>query len=476
MAFRYQRLTRALLDDIQKGRWQAGDMLPSVRQLMQRLQLSRATVLHALGELEAQGWVEAQPRRGYFVNPRPAKAPTATPSSLEAAPRLLSIDDVVHDVMLKGAAFDLLPAESRFDAKPPAIELLHRAISRAMRHTKGAQHQHYEDPAGLPELRDTLAHRLRQQGCTSQAADIVVTHGCQHALLLALKSCTQPGDVVAVESPGYFGTLQLLQELGLKVLELPCDPATGLNPADVAKALTQWPITALVLTPSFATPTGALMPLEARLALAALAKQHRLTLIEDHIYAELSFSSAPLPPMLALAPEHTLLCSSFSKSLSRDLRLGYVAGPAFTKRLAQLKQITSLASNRLIEQGLDEFIRRGDYDRHLRREQQSLRVQRNALLDLLAQHFSDCHHRVPDGGLCLWLNLEPELDTLALYQRARQEGIMITPGPMFTSQQGLYRHCLRLSFAHPWSGPRRQALARLRVLVDGLKRGGKSEI
>lgn len=476
MSFRYQQLANTLLNDIHQGRWQAGDMLPSVRQLMQHWQLSRATVLHALSELELQGYIHAQPRRGYFVNARDSQAHNNAQQTPEAAPRLFSINDVVHDVMLKGAAFDLLPSESRFDTRPPALELLHRAISRAMRHGKGAQHQHYEEPAGLLELRETLASRLRQQGTNTVASDITVTQGCQHALLLALKSCTQAGDVVAVESPGYFGTLQLLQELGLQVLELPCHPITGLAVAEVADALTRWQIKALVLTPSFATPTGALMPLEARQQLAQLAKQHQLTLIEDHIYAELAFNGETLPPMLAFAPQHTLLCGSFSKSLSRDLRLGYITGPAFSKRLPHLKQITSLASSRFIEQGVDDFIRRGDYDRHLRREIQTLRVQRNALVELLQRTFEDGQYSIPEGGLCIWLSLNPHIDTLALYQQARREGIVITPGTMFTSQPGLYRHCLRLSFAHPWSAPRRQALMRLKTLCQQLSSGEISEI
>lgn len=463
--FRYQQLMQQLRSGIESGRWQHGDMLPSVRHLMAEKQLSRATVLHALAELEQSGLIKAEPRRGYFVVPQLSVATTPPSQHPETKPHLFSSDELMQDVMRQGAAFDLLPEAGKYDETGAEQALLHRAINRAMRHSRGLSHQYYDVPQGTESLRQLLSSRLRQQGCNYVAEDLIITHGCQHALFLALMSCTSAGDVVAVESPGFFGTLQLLQQLGLKVLPLPCDPETGLQPDDVEKALQLWRIKALVVTPSFSTPTGACMPEDARRALVALAQKHEVTLIEDHLYSELDFHGVNHTPLASLAPEQVILCSSFSKTLSRDLRLGFVASATSSQQLTHLKQVTTLANSRFIEQGLESFIADGSYDRHLQRLRRKLRVQCHDLQTLLKASFTGSYFSQPKGGLCLWLAFESNVDVMQLYQQARTMGIILTPGPMFTSQPLMYRNCIRLSFAQPWNPARRKALSKLKHLL-----------
>lgn len=458
--YRYRQLAKQIRCDIQQGRWQPGDQIPSVRHLMALHQMSRATVLHALRLLEQEALVLARPRRGYFVNlPVPESHPPGSPPVV--APRLFDIDDVVQDVMRHGAVFDLYPQASPEGGDKWVPDTLQRALGRALRQQKERIHTYYDEPEGYYELRDVIALRLRYQGCQTVADDIVMTQGCQHALLLALQSCTQAGDTVAVESPGYFGTLQLLQALGLRVLELPCHADTGLDMDALADALQHWPIKALVISPSYATPLGSCVPLSARYRLAELARRHNMMIVEDHIYMELGWDDEHRPPMLSLVPECVILCSSFSKSLSRSLRLGWVVGPSVHDRLLHLKHITVLAGNRFIEQGMADFIQSGEYDRYLRRFTHQLNLQKNALLTLLHQHYPETHFSHPKGGLCLWWRLNRDVDTLALYHQARQHGIVITPGIMFTTQ-ALYQQCLRLSFAHPWTLERRRALIQLK--------------
>ncbi|ODC04800.1 hypothetical protein BFW38_15940 [Terasakiispira papahanaumokuakeensis] len=459
--YRYRQLAKQIRDDIQQGRWQPGDQIPSVRHLMASHQVSRATVLHALQLLEQEALVLARPRRGYFVNsPVPEFHPSASPPVV--APRLFDIDDVVQDVMRHGAVFDLYPQAAMPEGGDKWVpDTLQRALGRALRQQKERIHAYYDEPEGHYELRDVIAQRLRYQGCQTVADDVVMTQGCQHALLLALQSCTQAGDTVAVESPGYFGTLQLLQALGLRVIELPCHADTGLDMDALADALQHWPIKALVISPSYATPLGSCVPLSARYRLAELARRHEMMIVEDHIYMELGWSDEPRPPMLSLVPERVILCSSFSKSLSRALRLGWVIGPSVHSHLLHLKHITVLSGNRFIEQGMADFIQSGEYDRHLRRFTHQLHLQKNALLRLLHQHYPETQFSHPQGGLCLWWRLERNVDTLSLYHQARQHGIVITPGIMFTTQ-ALYHQCLRLSFAHPWTLERRRALLQLK--------------
>ncbi|PXF30092.1 hypothetical protein WH50_17185 [Pokkaliibacter plantistimulans] len=466
-SFRYRHLANTFRDSIQRGIWLAGDRLPSVREVMSEHNLSRSTVLHAYTLLEAEGLITARPQRGYFVS-----GPTAMPDAPlhrtpVSQPRLLSLEEVINDVMMQGAAFDLLPEQGQVDEAPLELEALHRCVGRALRQQKGLQHQYYDEPDGLPALRDILAQRLRKQGCHVNQDDVTITSGCQHALLLALMSCTRPGDVVAVESPGFFGSLQVLQQLGLQVLELPCDPLSGLDLDSLEQALRQWPIKAMVVTPTYATPTGSCMPADQRLRLIRMARQHSMVLIEDHIYGEMGLNASPPAPLFARDPDNVILCSSFSKSLSRDLRVGWVVNRKRHGEFSRLKRITTLANSRFIQQGLVDFIQNGDYDRHLRRYLQRLRHQRNGLAELLGSVFPGCSFTLPEGGLCLWLALPEHTDTMAIYATARQQGVVITPGAMFTTQPDLYRHYLRLSFAHPWNQHRRQALQTVARLVAG---------
>jgi DNA-binding transcriptional MocR family regulator len=466
--FRYRQLEDWLLQGIYTQRWRAGERLPSVRLLCRQQGLSKATVQHALHRLEAQGLIEARPRAGYFVVP-PARHPltaapidalTAAPAPLRIeAPRPVSAGDLFLDIMQRGAAFDLLP-DPGGDALPPAIVALNRALGRALRRQRGAAHQYYDDPAGDPGLREQLALHLARRGWPAGPEQLCITAGCQHGLFLALLACCQKGDVVAVESPGFYGVLQLLEQLQLQVVEVPSSPVSGMDMDALAAVLQRWNVKACVVSPAFATPTGALLPAAARQQLLALAEQYDLAIIEDDIYADTAFVRAPDPLRALDRSERVILCGSLSKSLSRDLRLGWISGARWHGQILRLKLVTQLASSRSLQQGVAAFLRDGDYATHLRRQAEALR-QQCAQLRTAIQGWPGVNRcSAPQGGLALWVELAPGIDTLRAYPQALAQGLVITPGPLF-SVAGQFRHCLRLSFAHPWNPARRAALAQL---------------
>lgn len=182
-----------------------------------------------------------------------------------------------------------------------------------------------------------------------------ITSGCQHALFLALKACCKAGDLVAVESPCFYGTLQLLEFLQLRVLEIPSTPAKGMQLDLLENALERWSIQACIITPAFATPTGALMPKAQQQRLLELAEQQDFAIIEDDIYRELSFYQR-LTPLKAIDTNgRVILCGSLSKTLSRDLRLGWIEAGRWHTQVLQMKLVTQLASSRFMQQGVTEF-------------------------------------------------------------------------------------------------------------------------
>ncbi|WP_430461455.1 PLP-dependent aminotransferase family protein [Thalassolituus sp. LLYu03] len=481
--YRYQQLQHELLQLIHSQRVPPGARLPSVRSLCEQHQVSKATVLHALQRLEAQGLIEARPKSGFYVRHSgvadgPAvdgsavngagqqrnKAGKSAPRNTLQPPQPVTVPDLLYDIMRRGAAFDLAPApQERTDASPGVVAL-NRAIGRALRRARGDSALYYDEPAGLPDLREQLAQRLNSRGCALSTDDLCITAGCQNALFLALMACCQPGDVVAVESPGFYGVLQLLEQLGLQVVEVPSSPLTGLNTDALADVLKRWPVRACVVSPSFSTPAGALMPKAARERLLALASDYDLALIEDDIYADTAF--CPLPdPLKANDPEgRVMLCSSFSKTLSRDVRIGWIAGGRWQARIVQLKLVTQLASGRALQQGLADFLADGSYGAHLRRQHYRLQTQRDQLLATLAQWSQPLTTNVPQGGLTLWAALPPGVSSRTLYQQALADDVVITPGVLFSVSHRFDDH-LRLSFAHEWTAPRLAALTRLGQLI-----------
>ncbi len=461
--YRYQELESWLLQGIAEQRWRLGERLPSIRALCEQHRLSKATVQHALQRLEAQGLIEARPKAGYFVvlQPLAARAPRSL-ARLEA-PRPATVSELFLDIMRRSAAFDLLPELHAGDV-PPGVVALNRAIGRALRRQKGGDHQYYDAPAGDMALREQLALHSARRGWPVTPEQLCVTSGCQHALFLALMACCRKGDVVAVESPGFYGVLQLLEQLELQVIEVPTSSDSGLDIDALEAALERWDIKACVVSPAFATPSGALMPLPARQRLLALAEQFDLAIIEDDIYADTAFVQVPDPLKALDTTDRVILCSSFSKSLSRDLRLGWIAGGRWHDRILHLKLVTQLASSRYLQQGLADFMRDGSLAAHLRRQRGELRMQRDRLIAALRAWPCDIRVSAPQGGLAVWLELPQSVDTLNAYPVVLGQGVVITPGPLF-SVSGQFRNCLRISFAHPWDARRIEALNRLVVLL-----------
>lgn len=469
--YRYQQLENWLREGIAGQRWRVGERLPSVRQMCKERQLSKATVLHAYQRLEAQGLVEARPKAGYFVLPAVLRSDQALVVGADiSAPAPVTVNEVVMDIMTRGAAFDILPqipTEHHTGLNNSVgIVGLNRSIARALRGQSFTAHHSYDEPAGDAGLREQLAQRYRRQGCERVAADFCITAGCQQSLFLALMASCQRGDVVAVESPGFYGVLQLLEQLGLQVVEIPASPLSGIDIEVLERALEQWNISACVVTPAFATPTGATLQAGARQKLLVLADQYDLAVIEDDIYGDLGFFNRPEPLKTEDKSNRVILCGSFSKSLSRDLRIGWIDAGRWSPQVKRLKLVTQLASSRFVQQGIADFIKEGGYESHLRRQREQLRKQRDQWVGFLDQHWSEeIRFNVPEGGLAIWLQLSEDVDTLSAYGQALQQGVVITPGSLFSVTDS-YRHCLRLSFLHPLSAARQVALKTIAGLLS----------
>ncbi|MBU4321885.1 MAG: PLP-dependent aminotransferase family protein, partial [Gammaproteobacteria bacterium] len=316
--------------------------------------------------------------------------------------------------------------------------------------------------AGRPALRQAVAQRALQLGCALDASDIVITASCTQAVSLCLRAVTQPGDVVALESPTFFGYLDLIESLGLRVLEIPTHPATGLSLPALELALDTQPVKAVLAAPTLSNPLGSVMPLAAKQRLVRLLAQRRVPLIEDVVFNDLLSGDERRKAAKSWDTEgNVMVCGSFAKTLTPGIRLGWVEAGRWRDAVATHKRLQGAATNVVLEEALADLLTQGSYEAHLRRLTASMRQRRHEARHLIAHHFPP-GTRVsnPPSGDTLWLELHPAIASMDLFKRCASEGITFGPGELFTATDR-YRNCLRLNFSGPWNTVTMQALARI---------------
>ena len=462
--FKYQQLADQLKQKIIEEKWQPNTKLPSIRALAKQHKLSIISVQKALIALESSETIYVKEKSGYYVK-EPKKVIEQTKPRKLTQPKIVNVPDIFFEIMEHSAAFDISPHTYNKDQPQNHIIVLNRHISRALRQQPQNKALYYSEPSGNRDLRQQICEHYVNRDLHVSPDQICITSGCQNSLFLALLSTCQAGDIVAVESPAFYGVLQLIQHLKLKVIELPSSYTQGLDATTLQEAAKRWSIKACIVTPSFATPTGALIPIEQKKHLVDVANAHQITLIEDDIYGDLGFQ-ARVPPLKKFDTQgQVIVCSSFSKSLSRDLRVGWIIASDNINKIAHLKLVNQLSNSQAIQQGLTTFLKEGYYERHLNQYRRTLLRQRDQLTQALSKYWQfPIRYTVPDGGLALWIELPDKIDTLDLYAKAREEEIILTPGLLFTSRKGFHNN-LRLSFAHPIAGKRLDAFKRLGEII-----------
>jgi DNA-binding transcriptional MocR family regulator len=295
---------------------------------------------------------------------------------------------------------------------------------------------------------------------------VVITNSCTESFNLCLRAVTKPGDVVALESPTYLVLLQVIEDLGLKALEIPTHPRTGISVEALELATRNGAVKACALIPNASNPLGCIMPEESKRRVAQLLAERNVPLIEDDVYGDLCFEGTrPWPIKSYDTSGNTLLCSSFSKTISPALRLGFVAAGRRFAEIARLKTVSSGVTGPMQQAALAEFLEGGGYARELRRARRTYAAQVARMADAVAEYFPhDCSMSRPQGGFVLWVELPKQVDALALHEDAVAEGIAFVPGQLF-SAAGRYRNYLRLNCGNPWNDAIDAGIRRLGELV-----------
>lgn len=458
----YQQIAGQLAELVRNGTLARGEKLPSVRALARQHGVAQSTVVQAFHWLEDARLVVARPRSGFFVAPRPAALPEPQASRARSRPREVSVDWLGQRILGR----EQIPGLLSFSSGTPGPDMLNtdrvrRAVTRAVQ-----RHRHllcaYPSATGQEEARRALARYAVGLGCTLDPANVIVTSGCMDSIGLCLRAVTQPGDVVAIESPTHFSFLEVLQSLHLRALEIPTHPRHGLSLDALQLALDTQPVKAVLLVPTLSNPLGACMPQTERRRLAQMAARHGIAVIEDAIYNDLAEPDEARRTVKSYdATGHVMLCDSFSKTLAPGLRLGWVEAGRWSERVRAIKDLQSGGQSAVLELALADLISQAGHAAAMRQ----LRAQAAARLEqarhAIAAHFpSGTRVSDPPGGLLLWLELPRGLDAVRLHEACLAQGILIAPGTVF-SASGRFRNCLRIGMGGDWTPQHLPALCRV---------------
>ncbi|MDB5959542.1 MAG: PLP-dependent aminotransferase family protein, partial [Massilia sp.] len=431
---RQRLLHECLRAAIRDGTLAAGTRLAASRTLAQELGVARNTVLYAYEQLASEGFVSTD-RRGTVVAAVGAVVDAGAALSVaSAAPQLRTLTPApglsqrVRDLRAVAGPADrmgaFVPGVPALDHFP--IALWRRTLERAQRAMSLVQ-LNYGDAAGEPQLRAAIADHLRaSRGVLCDASQVFITDGTQSSLDLCMHALADAGDTIWLENPGYGGALAAARAAGLQVAGIDVDDE-GIAPVDQDWLLR--PPRLVYTTPSHQYPVGSVLSLRRRHALIAAARTAGALIIEDDYDSEFRHDGAPLHAMQGLAPDAPVIyLGTFSKTMFPSLRLGFVVVPhSLAAAFAQMRAQSS-ARGRVAEQmALADFLRSGQFARHLRRMRRLYRQRRDALVAALNRHLGAVAS-VHGGSAGMHLSLrlkDARIDDVAIASQALAYGIAV---------------------------------------------------
>lgn len=459
----YKTQADSLEHQIRGGLFSPGARLPSIRGFSRSQGVSISTSIRTFQELERRGIIQSLPRSGYFVLASAEQADLPDAGSSCEQPLFTDCGQHLQPMLTAIQS----PSVMDFATARPAEDLLpHQELKRASNEVWKTQRiQAFTDsfPPGMPALRKQVAKRMVRAGCAVSSENVLITHGCQSAMALALQLSTQPGDVVAVESPTHYSILELIDRLGLKALPIPTDPGYGISMNALEFACQQWPVKAFIVVPNFSNPMGYCMYDICKQRIVEVAKRHDVAVIEDGVYDALRINGkSPVPIKRLDTDERVYYCGSLSKTCGSGFKTGWLTVPehkmqqALAMQYAQSSTVDThaqLVNANLLEHGLiDRFLNHISIEYARRTSRMSASIK-------------DCFPegtRIsrPSGGYLLWVQLPESVDTSQMLPGAVEQGAAYAPGVLF-SPDGQFKNCLRLNASAFGSTATEHVLARL---------------
>lgn len=447
----YLKIANAVTEQIKSETLQFGDRLPSLRSAQKLYNVSLNTVKQAYMELESRSLVESRPKYGYYVS-QTSQRKLALPSvaKMKVSEGENTPEDLIGKVFGTIAGTDV----TQFALGIPGKSLLPVAqMKKCMINVIKAKHDsgtNYEPVQGSEKLRREIAKwSIVMEGKITED-DLVITSGAMNGVYNCLMAVTKPGDCVAVESPVYFGILQAIQLLGLKAVEIPTHPITGVDLDALKKVLPK--LSACCFVVNYNNPLGFQMPDDNKKELVKMLTEHNVPLVEDDVYGNIYFGAGRPKPCKSYDEAGIVMwVGSVSKTLAPGYRVGWVAPGKFKEKIIRQKLVQTVSSPSLFSDVIADFLEHGRYDHHLRMFRKKLYANYLQIQKSVTQYFPDnTKISEPKGGFMLWLELDKRICTEDLYDEAVSQKVNFAPGRMF-SQYNQYQNCMRLNYALEWT-------------------------
>src|ERR1700722_2012376 len=461
-----QQIVHAVIEEVRRGRLKPGTPLPGSRELAESLGVNRKTIVIAFEELEAQGWLSSEERRGTFVAEN-LPLLDAKSSGIAGMPERPFFRTARADVSL---AVDLPPRDMlSFDDGTPdmrhvPIDILARIYRGCLRSSVQRRRLGYGDPRGSEALRASIASMLSaERGLAATADNLCLTRGSQMAIFVVAQTLISPGNTVVVERLTYPPAREAFRRAGAEIATVGVD-AEGLVPEDLERVCRRKRVRAVYVTPHYHFPTTVLMTPQRRMRLMLLASQFGFAIVEDDYDHDFHFTHQPMLPLAAFdGAGYVIYIGSLSKLLSPSLRVGYVSAPkALIARIAAEIIMVDRQGDQAMEAAISEFIRAGELHRHTRKMMRLYAERRDRFAEFLGMAFGDAIElSVPDGGLAFWVRFN-DVDLDHLLERAHKRRVHFQSPHAFASD-GAAVDSLRLGFASLDVGELKRATERLKA-------------
>lgn len=299
------------------------------------------------------------------------------------------------------------------------------------------------------------------------AETVLPVQGGSQAFDLLLKALINPGDAILCESPTFLGAIQAMREYNARLIAMPTDEG-GVIVSEAEKLIEKYHPKMMYVIPSFQNPTGITLAAERRPQLARLAEQYGVVIAEDDPYRDLRYQGEPLPPIQAYDEAGWVVyMSSFSKYVSPGMRLGTAAvnNPMLLRKMVIGKQSTDVHSPTLTQAIVDEYLRRGLMNDHLKRICADYRTQLDAMLSAFETFPAGTKHTVPQGGLFVWAELPEGVNAKNVFDRAVKAGVAFVPGTYFYPDGG-HENAMRLNFSMNEVPAIQEGMRRLKAAIE----------
>ncbi|MGJ8681035.1 PLP-dependent aminotransferase family protein [Paraglaciecola sp.] len=463
MAFKYQELAEQVSTSIEKNQFAAGTPLPPLRKFADQHKVSLATANKTYEWLQSQGLIVVKPQSGFYV-----KGQRSIPQLSQPKVQSVSIDhdpsDAIFDILQNALSLDRVGLSNGYldESLRPSLAL-QRAIKRTAKRANLTANS-YGLTQGEPKLRQAIVDVMALRQCPVNANQILITNGCLEAVNLVIQQVSQERDTVAIFTPCYSGLLTALKNSHRKVLEIPC----GVNGPDMqhlAELFAQKAFKTLIFSAIATNPLGFSLTKKQKQQLGTLAKRHQTYIIEDDTFGSLGYQQNATPAYAQEHNEYVIYCSSFSKDIAPNMRIGWIISPSLMPALKRRKLALNISCNMPCQLAMADYLLTESYTSQVRKLTFTLQQQMVQLQNCVLEHFPEgTKISQPEGGFFLWVELAKHVNTMSLYQLAVDENLCFMPGYTF-SMSGHYDHCLRLSVNQLWNDKLAKAVAQLGKLA-----------